>query len=215
MAKMDLHSRLTRKGANPARLADLVIEHPETLSQLLAGWDSEQTSLKYTSAKVLRMLSLKEPDLLYPNVDFFIDRLHGENSILRWEAIRVVGNLARVDARDRVDQILDVYLEPIRGPVMITAATTIESAATIALAKPRLAAVITRAILKVEYGNYQTEECRNVALGHAIEALDRMFAVVDPLAEVFEFVRRQTDNPRNSTRKKAAAFLQHHPEADR
>ncbi len=93
---------------------------------------------------------------------------------------------------------------------MITAANTIEGAAKIALAKPALADAVVRAILKVQGAKYQTDECRNIVAGHAIEALDGLFAGTTRRKEVLEFVRREADNPRNATRKKAAEFLRKH-----
>jgi hypothetical protein len=46
--------------------------------------------------------------------------------------------------------MLDDYLAPIRGPVMITAANTIKGAVIIARAKPHLAAKIAGALMRVE-----------------------------------------------------------------
>jgi hypothetical protein len=65
----------------------------------------------------------------------------------------------------------------------------------IALAKPDLADRIVDETMKVEKGRYKTAECRNVALGHALDALGRLF------------VKRQLRNPRNATRKRAERLV--------
>jgi len=44
--------------------------------------------------------------MLYPHVDLFIALLQSENSFLKWDAIRIVANLATVDERGRIEQIL-------------------------------------------------------------------------------------------------------------
>ena len=93
---------------------------------------------------------------------------------------------------------------------MITAANVIGSAAKIALAKPELVDKIARQILKVEKAEYQTAECRNVAIGHAIKSLDQFFDHVSQQQAVVKFVRRQLTNRRNAVRKKAAEFLKRH-----
>src|SRR5512136_186564 len=210
MTKTELWSRLARKGTNPEKIADLAVKQRTLLPALLEGLDAAEAPVKFGCAKVLRLMSEKDPALLYPHVDLFIGLLPSENAFLQWDAIRIVANLAAVDQRGRIEQILSDYLEPIRGAVMITAANTIQNAATIALAKPALADTIARAILKVQWAKYQTDECRNVAIGHAIESLDRFFDRIDRQKEVLEFIRRETSNSRNATRKKALEFLKKH-----
>ena len=85
----------------------------------------------------------------------------------------LIGCLAAVDRRGAVTRILDRYLAPLRGPDLITAANVIAGAARIATAKPRLADRIAKALLGVSRARYATPECRNVALGAAIEDLPR------------------------------------------
>ena len=210
MTKAELWSRLARKGTNPEIIADLAVQQRTLLPALLEGLDAAEAPVKFGCAKVLRLISDREPAMLYPHVDLFIGLFHAENAFLQWDAIRIVANLAAVDEWGRIEQILSDYLEPIRGSVMITAANTIQGAATIALAKPALADTIARAILKVQWAKYQTDECRNVAIGDAIESLDRFFDRIERQQEVLEFVRRETNNTRNATRKKAVEFLKKH-----
>jgi len=56
-------------------------------------------------------------------------------------------------------------------------------------------------------GQYKTEECRNIAIGHAITALGTMETEVKRSPIVLGFVRRQTENTRAGNRKKAKLFL--------
>ena len=90
---------------------------------------------------------------------------------------------------------------------MIAAANTIQGAADIALAKPHLADRIATEIIKVDRAHYATPECRNVAVGHAIQALDRFFEHIQKKDSVLAFVESQFDNPRPATRKKAEQVL--------
>jgi hypothetical protein len=93
---------------------------------------------------------------------------------------------------------------------MITAANTIRAAGKIARAKPRFADKIVRALLQVEAANYQTPECRNVALGHVLLSLDLFFEHIRDPQPVVAFVERQLRNRRNAVRRRAAAFLKKH-----
>jgi hypothetical protein len=119
----------------------------------------------------------------------------------------VLSQLARVDARDQFAAILEKYLSPIPGPVMITAANAIQGGARVARARPELADRIAVEILKVTRARYQTPQCRNVAIGHAIVALGDMLPLLRDPAPAVRFVRRQARNPLPATRKKAERFL--------
>jgi hypothetical protein len=199
-------SRKTSKEA----IADRIVRKPALLPVIIKGLGADEASVKYGCLKVLRLLSEKKPALLYPRIGHFFGLLDSDNTFLKWGAVVIVGNLAAVDARRKIDAILRRYLQPIGGPVMITAANVVGGAAKIAVAKPELADKIARALLKVERAKYQTSECRNVALGHAIKAFDQFFDQVKEKQAVLEFVRRQLSNRRRSVRRKAAEFLKRH-----
>jgi hypothetical protein len=179
----------------------------EQVDALCDGLASPQARTKYGSAKELRRLSEVDPGLLYPRFDFFARLMTGETRILRWDATRILGNLARVDSRGRIEKLLDRYLAPITGSELIGAANAIQGAADIARAKPHLADRIAKEILKVSRAHYATPECRNVAAGHAIESLDRFFEHVQKKKPVLAFVESELANPRPATRKKAEKFL--------
>jgi hypothetical protein len=159
---------------------------------------------KFRTAKALLALSEEEPRRLAPFFGDFRRLLAAENNIIRWTAIRIVANLVAAGPAERAEKILGEFLAPIAGPTMITAATTIAGAARIARAHPALAGRIVAAILKVESARYQTDECRNVAIGHAITALGSLDVAARGRG-VAAFVARQTHNPRPATRKKAEA----------
>ena len=181
------------------------------MEELLAAVPSGQARVKLGAIKALRVLSESLPDAVYPHFDFFASLLRNENSILRWNSMLVLGNLAPVNGKRKLDRMIDEYLAPISGHLMIDAASTMRGAAAIAEAKPYLADQVARRILKVERATYQTPECRNVAIGHAINFLDRLFPMLTRKRSIQLFVSRQVDNSRAATRKKAEAFLRKWP----
>ncbi len=124
-----------------------------------------------------------------------------------------LGNLAPADRENKLDAILEAYLAPISGSKLTDAANTMRGAAAIACAKPYLADHIVKSILAVEQARYATREGRNVAIGHAIRALDALFPPLQNQPGVLSFVRRQTKNPRRATRNKARKFLAKWPPA--
>jgi hypothetical protein len=162
---------------------------------------------KLETAKELTALSERHPELLYPVFDAIVELLDAPNKLVQWAAIRMIANMAVADRDDRITRIIEGYLAPISGPVMITAGNTIKGAVKIAGTHKHLTDRIVRAILAVEHARYQTDECRNLAIGHAIAALGTAQPGVRRSERVMAFVRRQTDNGRPATRKKAERFL--------
>ncbi len=189
------------------KLARAAAKRPGLLAQVLEGLNAQTARTRFGCAKALRILSEQKPELLYPHYEFFVRLLDHPNKILQWEAAHVLSQLARADEEDKFAEIFERYFAPISGAVMITAANVIQGGARIARAKPRLADAIAQQILKVASARYQTRECRNVAIGHAILALDEIFDLLQEPAPALRFVRRQRNNSRPATRKKAVQFL--------
>jgi hypothetical protein len=179
----------------------------DRVQALCDGLASSQARIKYGSAKQLIRISEENPGLLQPHFDLFVRVMDGEARILRWNAARILAHLANVDSDCRIDALLDRYLAPICGNEMIAAANTIQGAADIALAKPYLADRLARAIVEVRHAHYQRPECRQVAAGHAIQALDRFFHHVQRKEIILAFVAAQLESPRPATRRKAKRFL--------
>lgn len=203
-----IRKQLSSPRVNLEKIAYSVTEHPRLLPVLVDGLNSGDARVKFASAKALRLASERAPHLLYRHFESLARLLDNDNAILRWDAAHILANLAPVDYQERLERILDRYMDPITDREMIGAANCIEGAARIAQAKPHLADSIAQHILKVEHGIYKTPECRNVAIGHAIAAFDEFFReIAVSRHDVIEFVQRQLKNPRAATVRKAEAFL--------
>jgi hypothetical protein len=202
----DIALRLASPGADFDAIANGVLRRPEQVGQLMDCLAALKPEVRYGAAKILKLVSRRAPQLLYPRFDDFFRLFDGDNTILRWASARILGNLAAADVECRFDRVLDRYLTPIRGREMIGAANVIGGAARIAAALPHLAGRIAEAILEVEGAVYKTPECRNVAIGHAIRSFSEIFPLLRDRRPVFEFVARQLENARPATRKKAVEF---------
>ena len=202
--------QLGRSRIDKNRIAQQVIGKPSLLPELLAGLDADHATLRFGCAGALLILSDQQPALLYPHWERLVGLMESPNSILQWTGFRAIANLARVDAAGRIEGMFERYFAPIGGPVMITAATVIAGGARIARAKPCLADRIAQEILRVRRARYQTPECRNVAIGHAIEAFEVFFDLISDRAPVLRFTRRQLQNTRSAVRQKAERFLKRH-----
>ncbi|HTQ32496.1 MAG TPA: hypothetical protein VMI53_14900 [Opitutaceae bacterium] len=195
-------------------IAELVARQPKFLPRIFNGLHAEKARVKYGCLKVLRAISETDPVVLYPEFERLLGLLESEKAFMKWGGIIIIGNLAAVDAEGKIARELDRYLRPIFEHELITACNVIGGAAKIARMKPELADKIAGALLQVEQAHYQTAECRNVALGHAVQSLDLFFEHIQNPTPVLAFVERQLDNRRNAVKRKAEAFLKRHPPHD-
>lgn len=202
-----LLKQLSSPRVNPDKIAHELIARPNLLPIGLQAMKSDVARVKFAAAKALRCASESAPHLLYCHFDSLLETLDNPNAILRWNATQMLANLAPVDHQERLERMLDRFMHPIYEREMIGAATAIQAGARIAAAKPHLADRIAQHIMCVEHAVYKTPECRNVAIGHAVIALDQFFREISKHAEVIDFVRRQLSNSRPATKKRAEAFL--------
>jgi len=217
MATASIPQLLRVKEIDVPAAVEQALSTPEQIPALVEALPVEKRSAKYACEKVLRLVSARRPELIYPYFAVFTALLDHENSFLKWGAIMTVANLTAVDAEGRFEAIFDRYYAPIPGLTMVTASNIIGSSPRIVQAKPHLTQRITTEILKVEKAQYEhrgspSPECRNVTIGHAIDAFDQFFDRIDNKAAVMAFVKRQLQNTRKQVAKKAERFLRVHVE---
>ena len=174
----------------------------------LADLQSDSAEVKYRCAKNLIAIARENPARLYPHIDTFIKLLDGDNNVLKWTAIIIIGNLARVEKEKMVDRLIGRLVGFLNAGKLITANNATMALAGIAIAKPQYQKQITEELLKVEHYDYDTDECRNIAFGKVIEAIGSYSSQLKDKKAVIEFAQRQTKNTRNATRKKAERFLE-------
>jgi hypothetical protein len=173
----------------------------------LNDFSSTDTKIKYACAKQAIAISKDNPSTLYPDFDFFSKLLDSQNNILKWTAIQIIGYLSHTDKKKKVDKLLPRLIDFLNCGKMITANNTILSLSEIASHKPEYKDRIINELLKVENYNYETIECRNIALGKVILALGKFKDQIKNKKEVLNFLERQTRNTRNATKKKAHELL--------
>ncbi|MBN2320350.1 MAG: hypothetical protein JXR49_14805 [Acidobacteria bacterium] len=215
MAFESILDQLGVRGADIGSIADQLVKNRRHIPLLVEALQVEKSSKKYAYEKTLRLVSEMKPELLYPHFDVFVRMLDNDNSFLKWGAIMTVANLTAVDTKNRFEKIFRKYYAPIGGPVMVTAANVIGSSEKIVRAKPELADAVTKEILKVEKSNYLNKgepspECRNVAIGQAIDAFDQFYDRIGPKTKVLNFVKRQLTNTRKQVAGKAERFMKKH-----
>ncbi len=181
----------------------------KTTAWNLKDLSSSDPKIKYGSAKQLVATAKEDPGRLRPHIDFFVKLLDSENQILKWTAIDIVGHLIKADKEKRADRLLNRVYGFLSCGKLITAAHAVSALSEIARARPGFRTRITDELMKVEGYEYDTAECRNIAIGHVILALGSFYdnLGVKEKQTAREFVIRQVKNKRRATGKKAEKFF--------
>lgn len=168
---------------------------------------SSNPKVKFGFAKKLLAISQKNPQALYPYLNFFVSQLNNENQIIKWIAIQIIGNLSKVDKANKIDRLINKLVGLLNKGELITCNNAIIALGEIASNKPNQLEKITSALLQVEHYRYPTKECRNIAMGKVMLEVCGFYDNLKNKKPVIDFVKRQTNNSRNATRKKAREFL--------
>ena len=191
------------------RVARFVVEDPGRLSQLLTEVVSESKRVKNAAAKSARIISERQPGILLPQFRFFSDLIHHDDTILRWIAIDVIGNLSAVDDKGYVDiKILRELFGLLSNESMITASHSIDALGKIAQVKARYRRRITEELRRVEVIE-RNKECRNILPGRVIDSYRRYSSLASKKERqtMLALATRQRNNRRSSTRKRAELFV--------
>ena len=187
-------------------IANSATKDEKVLSEILDGIKSDEARVKYGSAKVLRLIAEKNPKVLYPKWDFFADLLENENTFLKCDAVFILGYLTKVDSKNKFEPLFDKYFKLLNDKSMITAANLIGISGVIAKAKPALQSKIVNQLLSIDKTHHGSE-CKNVLKGHVINTFSTYFSESKDKGKILEFMKRELNNTRPATRKKAEKFL--------
>jgi len=198
---------LEKKDADAEHIAQKVIEHSELLPELLSGFSSTNPRIRFGSAKVLRTISEHHPKLLYSRMSFFVDLLDSHNNILKWNAIDIIANLTMVDSHNKFNRLFKKFYSHLYDGSLITAGHIVDHSGKIALCKPELRDKITNELLKVEELPLPTSECKQILIGHSINAFQVCYDKIRNTDKIVSFAKRQLKSSRHATKAKAERFL--------
>lgn len=207
MGSTVVQEELGKKEDNAEQIARRVLEDSSLVSYILGGLSSPKPGIRFKCAKILRIVSEKDPEELYHYFDSFRELINSKNSIIKWNAMDIVANLATVDSRNRFDAIFEDFYSFLSEGSLVTSAHVVDNSGKIARAKPNLRDRITEELLQVERIPLPTEECRNILKGKLIAAFCQYFDGAKNKDMIASFVRSQLNNTRKSTKKRAEQFL--------
>jgi hypothetical protein len=207
---MKIHAKLQEKGNKGAEDAvSFVLRTPTKSSELLDAMYSRSKRVKNAAAKAVRIISEDMPELLLPYFDKFAELMRGDDTILKWISIDVIGNLSGIDSHDKVNQtILRHLCLMLSDESMVTASHAIDSLGKIAAGKEKFRSQITKELLRVETIE-RNAECRDILLGRTILSYSSYVNTISEKEKeaVIALANRQLNNRRVATRKKVEEFL--------
>jgi len=204
----DVLEELHRNGNKASeRMAARAMQEDVVLNMLFQGVSSADKRIKNASAKALQLISEKDAAKLCREFELFDRLLDGEDNILKWIACDVIGNMAGVDSRNRLDEkLVAKFLRLLEDPVMITAAHATEALGKIAQSKLQHRQKITATLVEPDSVR-RHPECHNILAGKRIDAMALYADVVKDAEPLLAFARGQLRNTRNATRRKADIFV--------
>lgn len=125
----------------------------EKVEELLEFLTSRNNSQAYQALKALEEMSA-ESNCLYPHMDKFIAMASSGNSYIRTRGLALIAHNAKWDVDDKIDGIIDGYLEHITDEKPICARQCIKLLPLLAEAKPTLAPKIVSALRDANVARY-------------------------------------------------------------
>ncbi len=188
-------------------ISERILKDRQHLSAVFYVISNGPPSDRFRCSKALLLLSESNPGFLYSRTQDIIGLLESNNQILKWNAIAILGNMASEDCKSVLAGILQKLYVFLSCGELITANHAIAALGKIGRVFPEKKKNIITRLLKVEGYAFDTDECRNIAVGKVILALEQLIDFSKANEKVAEFARRQVGNRRPSTAKKAQKFL--------
>jgi hypothetical protein len=188
-------------------ISERIFKDRQSLDSVFVVISSGPPGDRFRCSKALLLLSESNPRLLYPRIQDIVNLLESKNQILKWNAIAILGNLASEEYKRVMDGILPKLYGFLSCGELITANHAIATLAKIGRALPEKKKNIIAKLLKVEGYAFDSDECRNIAVGKVILALEELMDSSRANKKLTEFARRYVDNRRPATAKKAKEFL--------
>lgn len=126
----------------------------EPLSELVSGLFNKDSNAAYACLQKLQAESARS-NAVYPYFDTFAEMLRSDNSYVRTRGMFLIAANAPWDVDNKIDEILDSYLERIEDDKPITARQCIQTLPDLARHKPELAPQIRQALLRANPGKYK------------------------------------------------------------
>ncbi|MBL0237754.1 MAG: hypothetical protein IPQ02_14350 [Saprospiraceae bacterium] len=163
--------------------------------------------IKYGFAKELLKIGAESPQQLYTHFDYLLTLLDEKNNILKWTGIDLMGYLSSIDQGNKIDGCIQPLIKLLHGGHLINCNHATFALGLIAQNKPQFKNQIFKELLLVDQDFFDTNECKNIAIGKVLEVLKSLISDIMNNKEAIDFINRATENSRNATKRKAILLL--------
>lgn len=196
---------LNTKNIDVENLAREATLNKEFISELLKGVINKSELIRFNSSNVLKVISQKNPETIYPKFDYFVEMLGSSNAYHQCCAIELIANLACSDPKNKFENVFNKFFDILKNEKTIPSAYLARNSGKIALTKPDLRKKITNKLLSIDvlHKGKQIELIKS----HVIASLNQYFEFMENKHDIIKFVKNQLNSQSPKTKKAAQAFL--------
>jgi hypothetical protein len=198
---------LNDKNMNVETMAKEALKDEKMLSELLNNLKTKNETVRYNSSKVLNLISTKNPEVLYPKWDYFVELLSADHTYWKLSVIPLLANLVRIDTQKKFEDIFEKFFGLMNDRSVIPAAWVAANSGRIARFKPELQTRITDRLVSIDQTHHDPER-RDLIKSGAIESFAEYFGESKDQKKILEFVKKQLECKSPKTRKLARTFLE-------
>lgn len=197
---------LYQKNFKPESFINTALKDPKLIAELLNNLLLKDDTVRYNSHKVLLIISENEPEILYPQWDFFVDLLKSKNNFHKVIGIQILANLTKVDIQNKFEDIFETYCDLLDATSVMTASHLAANLGKIAKVKPNLRQKLTDVLLNINETHHESSR-KDLIKASVIESFIEYFNEIKNKEDIIKFVEAQLDSESPKTRKIADKFL--------
>jgi len=156
---------------------------------------------------VVKKASQERPEMFYPYWDEIATLLHHENSYHRDFAVEIIGNLTRVDQKNRFAQVEADYYNIVNDEKFMTGNCCVKNLLKIYQHKPEQRRRIIETLLNIDNRCDYTEKQKGVLMADILEIFDKVYEEVSEHDKINAFIKAQVNSISPKTRKKAKELI--------
>lgn len=197
---------------DPVELYDFVqpaLEQASFRDLLVDGCFAKNETYRYNCVRVFFRALAQQPDLFYPYWNRFGSMINSPNGFFRSSAVQAIAYLVSVDRNNKLDDILNTYLQMLDDEKIMVARYFVQSIHLIPQARPDLRKKIIACLLNVDTTRH-TESRKSLLKADIIVAFDKFFKnlSIQEQKVVLAFAEKERESKSPSMRKTASSFLE-------
>ncbi|MBN2529663.1 MAG: hypothetical protein JXR76_24955 [Deltaproteobacteria bacterium] len=183
--------------------ASIVRDHSKAyVSEIIAGISCGESKIENGCAELASLVSEKFPEQVYPHVKVFIDNIdERQKKVLRWEAVCVLGSLARVDKGGIIVPVIPKIKMHLRDKSIVLAGHAVRALSKMAVAYPDHTMDIFNALTTA------ADAFPGNKIGFVIEAMAPIIELNRINDEIRSFVQPYAQSPVKVVARKTAKVL--------